>query len=73
MYSFSSKRKKYSYSITAQQGHSQAIGSHLKMKGLMIRDGIWISNSQRVEHNCGTWNIGQGQDEAKKNHFVICK
>lgn len=51
----------------------RAIGSRLKMSGLVIRDGIWISNSQRVENNRSTWNVGQGKDEDMKNHFIICK
>ena len=51
----------------------RAIGLRLKMSGLVIMDEIWISNSQRVENNCSTWNVGQRKDEDIKNHFIICK
>lgn len=51
----------------------RGIGSGLKMSDLVIGDRIWISNSQRVESSCSTWNVGQGKDEDTKNHFIICK
>lgn len=64
---------KSEYSVTAQSTVCRGIGSGLKMSGLMIRDGIWVSNSQRVENSCSAWNVGQGKDEDMKNHFIICK
>lgn len=42
-----------------------------KMSDLVERVGVWISNSQKTENSCSTWNVGQSKHEDKRNTLLF--
>ena len=58
-------------SVTAPTRTLQSNRLMLKNEDLMVRDGVWISNSQRVENKCSAWNVGQSKHEDTRNTLFV--